>query len=99
MARNLLEEEFKRWKESKGTEAINLYLYKYLEDLRSQWEAGLLQASSPLKTAIANGGAIEKAKFIREFLELDYDQYMEVMTDGEYQAQKRAESSGESGSV
>jgi hypothetical protein len=63
-----------------------------------QWEAGEYQKTTPEETFVANAAALEKLAFVREFLDLEYEQYAEVMTDGEF-SQKRAEASGKSGPV
>jgi hypothetical protein len=64
---------------------------------------GQFQRDNEHETHTANAAALEKVAFIRDFLELTYDEYMTVMTDGEWQREsvspQRTQGGWASGSV
>jgi hypothetical protein len=45
----------------------------------------VFQKDNEHETHTANAAALEKVAFVRDFLDLTYDQYMTVMTDGQWQ--------------
>ena len=71
-----VEQEYLDWRDHPVTKAFLRMLEEYREDLKDQWEQGLMQAADPLETAIANASAIAKTRFIKEILELDYDEFL-----------------------
>jgi hypothetical protein len=67
---------------------------------------GQFQKDNEHETHTANAAALEKVSFIRDFLDLTYDEYMMVMTDGEWQrsepgpvSQERTEGGWASGAL
>lgn len=83
-ARPLTEEEFLGWKASLGTKAVETYLYRCLEALKSQWAMGLLSRDNANEQKFSMDSAIAQYRTIEDLLKLDYEQYSEVMNDDDY---------------
>lgn len=83
-ARVLTEEEFLNLKASPGMQAITTYLYRSLEGLKSQWAQGLLSRDDAHAQKEAMDSAIAQYRCIEQLIQLDYEQYSEVMNDDDY---------------
>lgn len=49
--------------------------------LREQWERGYLQGATAHHTAMANAEALGRIRGYKDILEINYERYLEVMTD------------------
>src|SRR5260221_6853926 len=82
--RVLTEEEFLAHKASLANRAIQEYLYRCLEGLKSQWAMGLLSDSNAYKQKAAVDSALAEYRATERLLSLDYEQYSGVMNDDDY---------------
>lgn len=70
-----------------------------MEAIRDQWECGELQSSDPYATAAANAEALGRIRGYKDILEIDYEKYLEVMTNDSDAKEDRTLPNGPSGSV
>uniref|UniRef100_UPI002B40728B hypothetical protein n=1 Tax=Pseudomonas aeruginosa TaxID=287 RepID=UPI002B40728B len=79
MDRILTEQEFQNWKENPATRAILEYLSRCQEVLRYQWATGMLSDESPGRQKAAMDSALAEHVTLQRLIQLDYEQYKEVM--------------------
>jgi hypothetical protein len=96
--RVLTKQELEDWKASPVGKAIRAYLLKSQEALKSQWAMGRFSNDDAHLTQAANTGALEKYQAYDELINLDYEQYSEVMEDDDRE-QKRLETTGSGSAV
>jgi hypothetical protein len=87
------EEEFKDWLLHPVTQSVKQMLNGKREELRQQWEGGAFTDYAADTTALVNVGNLGTCKGYAFVTELDYEQFMTEIDDGEL---KRPEASGPS---
>ena len=92
--RSMTEEEFNAWKLHPGTQAVMEILAKKREELRQAWEGGSFTDYDKGAMALVNVGNIGTCKGYAFVQNLDYEQYLGEIDDGE---QIRARAEGRSG--
>ena len=79
------EEMYQDWKAHPVSQAYQEMLKEWRKDLTAQWAAGRFQADGkPLKTAIANAGALSEVTLLTRLIEQDYEQFTQSFDEEEY---------------
>lgn len=81
--RTLSEEEFKEWKSHPGTQAVMEVLAMKREQMRQDWEGGAFTDYEDRAMALINVGNIGTCKGYAFVQELDYEQYIGEVENGE----------------
>lgn len=83
MSRAVTEEEFLDWKRHPVTQALMLVLAAKRERMRQDWEGGSFTDWDAPAMALTNVGNIGTCRGYAYVQELDYEQYLTEIDDGE----------------